>query len=198
MKEIKLFYGGLGRYDNTAPFILGDLELYISGLPAVNGDFRFLAWINKKSLGSFTITRESPKVTIPHDDLEAGTFTCRVDHYNGSELVHHYEIEGLTIKDVDREFYAVPEIAALTAKTEELTEKTEALDKSLTETKEAVAALENALKTANKNILALILFAFGVQKEVPYLDGLDLKQFIKTNDFELTDEEIEALGGVEE
>lgn len=204
MKEIKL-NAGLGRYDNVSPFVIGDLELYISNLPMVSGDFRFLAWSNGKLIGKYTLSHTDPRVIIPHDKLAAGTFSCRVDHYNGDTLVRHYRVEDLVIKEVDSDLTAVPEIAdmqsrikALEGKTACLDKETESLKKALGEEVSARKKLEEVVAAYRADIIALIKWAYGVQNEVPYLDGFNVDKFIKSAGFTLSDEEKSAIGDEED
>lgn len=204
MKEIKL-NAGLGRYDNVSPFVLGDLELYISNLPMVSGDFRFLAWCNGTQIGKYTLKRDDPRITIPHDKLEAGKFSCRVDHYNGETLVKRYMIEDLVITDLNTELVGVPEIedirSRLTALEEAATaqaKQIETLENALNSEKKTREELENVVADYRTDLVALIKWAYGVQNDVPYLDGDDLDKFLKRYGISLSDEEKSTIGGSED
>lgn len=204
MREIQL-NTGLGRFTNESPFAIGDLELYISNLPMVSGDFRLITWCNGAEIGTYTLTHDDPRATISRSLLSAGTFSCRVDHYNNDTLVRHYLVEDLTIIDLNTDLIGVPEIVDIQENISKLKDRAAALEaraESLETGQKAAGAEHDNLVSAHSDtrevLLKVIKWAYEVQKEIPYLDGDELDAFLKKCGISLTDEEKNIIGGSED
>ena len=120
MKTIQLKSRGIGQYGDGLPFPVGELELQISGVPAYDGEFRFVAECNGVKVCSQAVTPESNIVHIAQEQLSAGRFSCAVWHYIGGEAVKKYPVEDLIITDLSGGLEADPELAQLTRRVAEL------------------------------------------------------------------------------
>ena len=120
MKTIQLKSRGIGQYGNGLPFPIGELELQILGIPAYDGEFRFVAECNGAKVCSQAVTPESNTVHIAQEQLSAGRFSCAVWHYIGGEAVKKYPVEDLIITDLSGGLEADPELAQLTRRVAEL------------------------------------------------------------------------------
>lgn len=204
MREIKLTHG-LCTYDVRTPFPVGDLELYISGLPdSINAEFRLVAFNNDSKIGEYTLNRNSPYISIPREKLSAGVFSCRVLHYQGDTIVHRYTVENLIITDIDDTLSATPEIVelndkitALTAKADELEERITEQNKALETANAKAESLTEELANINAFALRLLKWAYGVECSVPFLDGGSVTDFIGKLNITLSDEEKAFVGGNE-
>ena len=148
MKTIKLKQYGAGRYDDASPFPLGDLELVLEGIPAVNSQFRFIAEMNGKKVLAEPVSAAKNSITIPADVLAAGRFSCRVEQYEKGICVKKYPVEDLLVTDLDGTLAADPEIARMYREIEELKELSVKLE-------ETVRQLAAAADAAAKEHLAL-------------------------------------------
>lgn len=204
MREIKLTHG-LCTYDVRTPFPVGDLELYISGLPdSINAEFRLVAFNNDSKIGEYTLNRNNPYISIPREKLSAGVFSCRVLHYQGDTIVHRYTVENLIITDIDDTLSATPEIVELNGKITALTAKTDELEERITEQNKALEtantkaeSLTEELANINAFALRLLKWAYGVECSVPFLDGGSVTDFIGKLNITLSDEEKAFVGGNE-
>lgn len=204
MREIKLTHG-LCTYDVRTPFPVGDLELYISGLPdSINAEFRLVAFNNDSKIGEYTLNRNSPYISIPREKLSAGVFSCRVLHYQGDTIVHRYTVENLIITDIDDTLSATPEIVELNGKITALTAKADELEERITEQNKALEtanakaeSLTEELANINAFALRLLKWAYGVECSVPFLDGGSVTDFIGKLNITLSDEEKAFVGGNE-
>lgn len=202
MREIKLTHG-LCTYDVRTPFPVGDLELYVSGLPdSINAEFRLVAFNNDSKIGEYTLNRGNPVVTIPREKLSAGVFSCRVLHYQGETIVHRYTVENLIITDLDDSLSATPEITAMSDKIAELAAKTEELENQLQTHKTALTEADLKIKSLtdgqadiNAFALRLLKWAYGVENAVPFLDGGTVEDFIKKLNITLSEEEKTFIRG---
>lgn len=120
MKTIQLKSRGIGQYGDVLPFPVGELELQILGVPAYDGEFRFVAECNGAKVCSQAVTPESNTVHIAQEQLSAGRFSCAVWHYIGGEAVKKYPVEDLIITDLSGGLEADPELAQLTRRVAEL------------------------------------------------------------------------------
>lgn len=120
MKTIQLKSRGIGQYGDGLPFPVGELELQILGIPAYDGEFRFVAECNGAKVCSQAITPESNVVHIAQEQLSAGRFSCAVWHYIGGEAVKKYPVEDLIITDLSGGLEADPEFAQLVRRVAEL------------------------------------------------------------------------------
>lgn len=192
MKTITLKSNGVGRYDDGTPYIITGRKLNIKiALPQVNGDFYFVCENN-----GITQKRLLPSDGgISLDNLTAGELNAEVKHYVKGSLVKVYKIEPLMLKEVDGAISAEPEISALdrricavesgfTIANQTAAERAEKLDKKL--------------MRANKNINALICFAFKACNASPFLGGGTADKFAEEFGFELTDEGIKFIEGENE
>lgn len=204
MREIKLTHG-LCTYDVRTPFPVGDLELYISGLPdSINAEFRLVAFNNDSKIGEYTLNRNNPYISIPREKLSAGVFSCRVLHYQGDTIVHRYTVENLIITDIDDTLSATPEIVELNGKITALTAKSDELEERITEQNKALEtanakaeSLTEELANINAFALRLLKWAYGVECSVPFLDGGSVTDFIGKLNITLSDEEKAFVGGNE-
>lgn len=204
MREIKLTHG-LCTYDVRTPFPVGDLELYVSGLPdSINAEFRLVAFNNDSKIGEYTLNRNNPYISIPREKLSAGVFSCRVLHYQGDTIVHRYTVENLIITDIDDTLSATPEIVelndkitALTAKADELEERITEQNKALETANAKAESLTEELANINAFALRLLKWAYGVECSVPFLDGGSVTDFIGKLNITLSDEEKAFVGGNE-
>lgn len=204
MREIKLTHG-LCTYDVRTPFPVGDLELYISGLPdSINAEFRLVAFNNDSKIGEYTLNRNNPYISIPREKLSAGVFSCRVLHYQGDTIVHRYTVENLIITDIDDTLSATPEIVELNGKITALMAKADELEERITEQNKALEtanakaeSLTEELANINAFALRLLKWAYGVECSVPFLDGGSVTDFIGKLNITLSDEEKAFVGGNE-
>ena len=204
MREIKLTHG-LCTYDVRTPFPVGDLELYISGLPdSINAEFRLVAFNNDSKIGEYTLNRNNPYISIPREKLSAGVFSCHVLHYQGDTIVHRYTVENLIITDIDDTLSATPEIVelndkitALTAKADEFEERITEQNKALETANAKAESLTEELANINAFALRLLKWAYGVECSVPFLDGGSVTDFIGKLNITLSDEEKAFVGGNE-
>ena len=120
MKVIQIKPKGMGLYQDGLPFPVGELELQILGIPAYDGEFRFVAECNGVKVCSQAVTPESNIVHIAQEQLSAGRFSCAVWHYIGGEAVKKYPVEDLIITDLSGGLEADPELAQLTRRVAEL------------------------------------------------------------------------------
>ena len=120
MKTIQLKSRGIGQYGDALPFPIGELELQILGIPAYDGEFRFVAECNGAKVCSQAVTPESNTVHIAQEQLSAGRFSCAVWHYIGGEAVKKYPVEDLIITDLSGSLEADPALAQLTRRVAEL------------------------------------------------------------------------------
>lgn len=120
MKTIQLKSRGIGQYGDGRPFPVGELELQILGIPAYDGEFRFVAECNGAKVCSQAVTPESNIVHIAQEQLSAGRFSCAVWHYVGGEAVKKYPVEDLIITDLSGGLEADPELAQLIRRVAEL------------------------------------------------------------------------------
>lgn len=120
MKTIQLKSRGIGQYGDVLPFPVGELELQILGIPAYDGEFRFVAECNGAKVCSQAVTPESNIVHIAQEQLSAGRFSCAVWHYIGGEAVKKYPVEDLIITDLSGSLEADPALAQLTRRVAEL------------------------------------------------------------------------------
>lgn len=204
MREIKLTHG-LCTYDVRTPFPVGDLELYVSGLPdSINAEFRIVAFNNDSKIGEYTLNRNNPYISIPREKLSAGVFSCRVLHYQGDTIVHRYTVENLIITDIDDTLSATPEIVELNGKITALTAKTDELEERITEQNKVLEtanakaeSLTEELANINAFALRLLKWSYGVECSVPFLDGGSVTDFIGKLNITLSDEEKAFVGGNE-
>ena len=188
MKIIQLKSNGIGRYEDVSPYELlnSKLDLKIV-LPNVNGEFFLITEINgTKSMYSLL---DGSEVTL--ENLSAGELCAEVKHYLKGRLIKTYKVEPLILKEVDATLSAMPEIAALELRTTELEEAVEEQKRTLEESNELLE------KERNK-VAAFIKFAYADYKNNVYLGGGSVEQFLREFGFELSEEEIEAIKGVDE
>ena len=165
MKEIKLNINGTGRFVDKTPFPIGDLKLIVTGLPNTNGEFRFVAHCNGVKCAQKAITTADSVIDISQASLSAGSLTSYVGVYLNGQEIQRYNIEPLTITQVNGAFVGAPEIAALETKCAELDAENE--------------EIKSDLAKAQKGIAALTEFALKVFDTVPYFDTADKDNFIK-------------------
>ena len=120
MKTIQLKSRGIGQYGDVLPFPVGELELQILGIPAYDGEFRFVAECNGEKVCSQAVTPESNIVHIAQEQLSARRFSCALWHCIGGEAVKKYPVEDLIITDLSGGLEADPELAQLTRRVAEL------------------------------------------------------------------------------
>ena len=193
---------GLSLYDARTAFPIGDLELYINGLPNATGDFRLSAYMNGKKIDSYTITRDNPRITIPRKLLAAGEFSCHVSHFIGEQEVIRYAVENLLITEINSGYEATPEIEELKAQINSLTEKTEELEKHIEEQSTALLAAENKITaltsetaSANLAILKLLKWAYSAECSIPYFDEAEVEEFASRLGLKLSDDELNFIKG---
>lgn len=141
MKTLVLKEYGIGRYSDVSPFPIGDLEIQLKGIPNYNGDFRFIGFCNGVKCTESTVNAAQNVVTIPHDKLTAGKFSCRVVHYVNGKEARIFKAEDLLITDLNASFCADPEIAQMRRELNDITIKNVCLE-------EQAQALKNDLDTA--------------------------------------------------
>lgn len=169
---------GLSLYDIRTAFPVGDLELYVNGLPNTNGDFRFIAFVNENKIGEYTLARDHNNITIPRKLISAGVFSCYISHYIGETEVKRYNVENLVITDINTDYSAMPEITALKDSITALSNKADELSKALTEANTAreeqakkIAELAEEQTDTNELIGKILKWAYNVESNVPFLDG---------------------------
>ncbi len=191
MKTIILKPNGIGRYDDVSPFILADGKFGLNiVLPNVNGEF-YLIVENNGTTQSHELLRDGA-VTI--ENLSAGVLNAEIKHYLKGELIKTYKVEPLILKEVDATLSATPEIADLERVSAEL-RNTVAEQKRVFD--EQIAALSEALENERRKVAALVKFAYADYENNVYLGGGSLEQFLKEFGFRLSEEEINAIKGVE-
>lgn len=193
---------GLSLYDARTAFPIGDLELYINGLPNTTGDFRLSAYMNDKKIDTYTITRDNPHIMIPRKLLSAGVFSCHVSHFIGENEVMRYAVENLLITEINSDYKATPEIEELKSQVSSLTKRTEAVEKHIEEQGAALQAAENRIialttETANTNlaILKLLKWAYSAECSIPYFDGAEVEEFASRLGLKLSADELNFIKG---
>lgn len=189
MKTIKLKSNGVGRYDDVSPFIITDRKLTLKiALPPVNGDFYLIAENN-----GATQKRLLPKSGETElENLFAGELNAEVKHYLKGSLIKVYKIEPLLLKEADDKVYILPEIAALDRRICAVERNLEGAKKTAEERAEKH---NKRLVRANKNVAALIRFAFKAYNASPFLGGGTVDKFAEDFGLELTEEEIDLIKG---
>lgn len=166
MRTITINSRRLGRYDNASPYLVenGELQLRIP-LPAITGEFFFCGELNGVP---FTPIPIKGIISVP---VCAGELRSEVKHYVDGELVETYLIEGLILKQVDKELASYSELTELRKK---IADVQRAVDKETRERAVALCAdktaITNAL-TAEVKKLAVAFFSFAYQE---YLSDLQL------------------------
>lgn len=189
MKTIMLKSNGVGRYDDVTPYIITDRKLNIKiALPQVNGDFYFVTENN-----GATQKRLLPlDGGISLDNLTAGELNAEVKHYVKGSLVKVYKIEPLMLKEVDGAISAEPEISVLDRRICAVESGFNIANQTAAERAEK---LDKKLIRANKNINALIRFAFKAYNASPFLGGGTADKFAEEFGYELAEEEIKFIEG---
>lgn len=182
MKQIKLKSNGIGRYDDVSPFIITDSKLILQiDLPSYNGEF-YLAY----GVGGKISNRLLPRSgQIVLENLTAGELNAEVRHCLKGEVVKTYKIEPLLLKELDGAISAIPEF-------EELNRHICAVERSFKAYKQNA---EQAQKTLEDNVFALVRFAYKDYCANVYLNGGSFEKFLKEFCFNLTKEQIEQLKG---
>lgn len=184
MKTIQ-FNNGIGRYDDVSPFVLteGKLELKIK-LPKMNGEFYLIAENNGKKDRQI-INPEDGNILI---GLTEGELNVEVKHYLRGELIKTYKVEPLILKQVYDTLSGTPEIALLL-------QRTEMLDKSIARERLRIDELYIERSRQERNLLALIKFAYTDYVSNVYLSGGSVDKFIREFGFDLTEEERKFVEG---
>lgn len=195
MRIIKLSRG-LSLYDIRTAFPVGDLDLYIDNLPKTSGDFRFIAFMNGKKIAEKTITQSSPRINIPRETIAAGVFSCYVSHYVGGDEVHRYEVEPLTVTDINTDISATPELVEMNEKISGLENALATANSALEKANAKIAALTEEQANTNVAVLKLLKWMYGVETHVPYLSGGTAEEFAAALGLELTADEISFIGGL--
>lgn len=155
MKTIQLKSRGIGQYGDVLPFPVGELELQILGVPAYDGEFRFVAECNGAKVCSQAVTPESNIVHIPQEQLSAGRFSCAVWHYIGGEAVKKYPVEDLIITDLSGSLEADPELAQLTRRVAELEALTASQAADISSLRQVDADIAHAVAGLNTAVTQL-------------------------------------------
>lgn len=189
MKVIKLKSNGLGRYDDVSPFLVTDNRLEIKvELPSFNGEFYLITENNGK-----TEKRLLPRDgTVAIERLTAGELNASVKHYLKGALIREYKVEPLLLKEADGNLSALPELAELKAELNGLERQYAALSEDLSKYKEETNAQSERL---NKNVSALIRFAYKDYNTNVFLGGGTADEFVNGFGFALGEEEIKLLNG---
>lgn len=182
MRTIELKTNGTGRYGDVSPCMVTDncLELKVE-LPNVNGEFYMIAENNGKAYKKL-LPRDG---ALTLDGLVAGELNAEVKHYLKGVLIKVYKIEPLLLKEADGTLSATPEIAVLKA-------EISALKKSFAEYRQDT---ERRISRTERNVAALVRFAFKDYNDNVYLGGGTEEDFIK--EFGFTEEQIVNLKGEE-
>ena len=196
MTTIKLKSNGIGRYDDVSPVIITDKKLDIKiALPNVNGDFYFVCENN-----GVTIKRLLPENGETElENLTAGELNAEVKHYVKGSPVKVYKVEPLILKEVDGNIKAEPEFSALTRRICAVESGLNATEREWSAvnraTEEQSEKLYERLMRADKNITALIRFAFKAYNASPFLGGGTAEKFAEEFGFELSADEINKIKG---
>ena len=188
MKVIQLKSNGIGRYEDVSPFIITDNKLTLKiVLPPMSGEF-YLSTENGEISETILLPRDG---VITLENLRAGELCAEVKHYFRGELIKRYQVEPLVLKEADSSLLGTPEIAALRR---DLT----MLEETLAAEREMALKREYELDTANKNLSALIRFAYADYRANVYLGGGSVEKFINEFGLDLTEEQKkEIFGGME-
>ena len=151
MKTVLLNGTGVGRYGDSSPFPIADLDIQIIGIPNSNGEFRFISEMNGERCVVKAVTPSDNSVSIPLDKLEAGRFTAVVNHYYGGKIVRQYRIEDLLISDEYNALIADPQIAELERKVARLGNEVCVLKEDNQTLKATVSDLEKRLEILESN-----------------------------------------------
>lgn len=189
MKTIKLKSNGTGRYDDVSPFLVTDnrLEMKVE-LPGYNGEF-YLITENNGRPEKRLLPRDG---TVTLENLTAGELNVAVKHYLKGALIREYKVEPLLLKEADGNLSALPELAALKSALAELVQEYAALSEELSKYKEKAAA---QIERLNKNVSALIRFAYKDYNTNVFLGGGTADEFVNGFGFALGEEEIKSLNG---
>ena len=171
MRKIKLKSNGLGRYDDVSPFLIesGALALEID-LPDKSGEYYLVSELNGKEKVQRIIRGSS--VTL--SDLETGELKAAVKHYLRGELIEVYKVEPLLLKSVDKDLSAMPEFALLTGELVALKERTETLEKRLTQAEERAERADKRFEQLQMKLDGLIEYAYLSYRENVRLNTHDL------------------------
>lgn len=159
MKIIQLKSRGIGQYGDGLPFPIGELELQILGIPAYDGEFRFVAECNGVKVCSQAVTPESNIVHIAQEQLSAGRFSCAVWHYVGGEAVKKYPVEDLIITDLSDGLEADPELAQLIRRLAELEALTASQAADISALRQVDADIAQAVAGLNTAVTQLQVLA---------------------------------------
>lgn len=166
---------GLSMYDVRTAFPIGDLELYVNNLPTTSGELRLITFVNEKKIGEYTLSRDRHNITIPRNLLSAGVFSCYVSQYVGDTEVKRYNVENLTITELNSEYSVAPEIMSLKA---EITALNGRID-TLTEMYNSAAKrLQNAEETlaGHGKFIARAVEASPYLSDIPYSTDTDKEE----------------------
>lgn len=189
MKTIKLKSNGMGRYEDVSPCIITDRKLTLKiALPPVNGDF-YLVTENNGEIRKRLLPKSGETEL---ENLSAGELNAEVKHYLKGSLIKVYKMEPLLLKEVDGEVSVEPEIAALDRRICAIEHDLEGFKKTTDERSEKHT---RRFVRANKNIAALIRFAFKAYNASPFLGGGTVDKFAEDFGLELSDEEINLIKG---
>lgn len=171
MRKIKLKSNGLGRYDDVSPFLIesGALALEID-LPNKSGEFYLVSELNGKEKVQRIIRGSS--VTL--SDLETGELKAAVKHYLRGELIEVFKIEPLLLRAVEKDLSAMPEFALLTGELVALKERTETLEKRLTQAEECAERADKRLEELQTKLDRIMDYAYLSYCENVRLNANDL------------------------
>ena len=157
MRKIKMKSNGIGRYDDVSPFLIesGALELAIE-FPEISGEFYFVAELNGKE----TVKPIMRSSAVMLDNLQAGELKAAVKHYLRGELIEVYKVEPLLLKAVDKDLSAMPEFALLMGEIASWKERTETLEKRLTEAEERAERADNYFEELQMKLDGLMEYAY--------------------------------------
>lgn len=196
MKMITLKSNGVGRYDDVTPYVITDRKLNIKiALPQVNGDFYFV--VENNGITQKRLLSSNGGISL--DNLTAGELNAEVKHYVKGSLVKVYKIEPLILKEVDGAIFAEPEFFALGRRICAVESNLQDVKREITTVEQTnegrTEKLNKKLIRANKNINALIRFAFKAYNASPFLGGGTADKFAEEFGFELAEEEINFIEG---
>lgn len=189
MRNIKLNFHGVGRYDDVSPYLITDNTLLLQiELPNSSGEF-YLAVKNNGTLSKYKLSEDG---LINIEGLCAGEFYAEVKHYLKGELIKVYKIEPLILKEAEGSLSAIPEIEELRRKNAELVQS---FKDYVVKTSERKQKLNERIRILEKNLAALVSFAYNDYVSNVYLNGGTTEDFITEFGFELSEEQIKILKG---
>ncbi len=189
MVQIIINRNGQSTYASGASWSIGDLDLEFLNFPkTVSGEFRFISRLEPFEgeiihMPDFTVTADSPRVSLPREKLTAGIFKSRLVYYEGGRERRRYPVEDLVITDLDNDFVAQPRLDKLEADIGALKSMLEQEQAAREKTeKHFKSESDKKFEEIEKHIQTLTDFAKDCITAIPYLYDYEFKEENKYNE----------------